>query len=68
MYEGYGGKPDGSTGDDANDGCDLEALATEFVGELPDKKLSSPAVQGYLLKKQDPKEAVRDISSWIARG
>lgn len=43
MYEGYGGKPSDSTGDDANDGCDLEALATEFVSELPDKKLSSAA-------------------------
>lgn len=65
MYEGYGGKPGDSTGDDANDGCDLEALATEFVSEIPDKKLSSAAVQGYLLKKQDPREAVRDIPSWI---
>jgi hypothetical protein len=40
-------------------------LATEFVSELPDKKLSSAAVQGYLLKKKDPREAVRDIPSWI---
>ena len=57
MYEGYGGKPGGSTGDDANDGCDLEALATEFVGELPDEKLSSAAVQGYLLKKTGSKRS-----------
>jgi chaperone BCS1 len=64
MYEGYGGKPGDSTGDDPK--CDLEALATAFVSEFPDKKFSPASVQGYLLTKVDPREAVRDVSSWIA--
>jgi hypothetical protein len=51
MYEGYGKKLNNNTEDDANNGCDLEALATEFVSELSEKKLSSAAVQGYFFKK-----------------
>jgi hypothetical protein len=52
-----------SVGDDVKERCDLEALATEFVSKLPDKKFSSAAVQGFLLTKTDPREAVRDIPS-----
>jgi hypothetical protein len=30
--------------DDVKEGCDPEALATEFINEIPDKKFSSAAV------------------------
>jgi hypothetical protein len=41
------------------------ARPVTFISELPDKKFSSAAVQGFLPIKSDPGEAVRDILSWI---
>ena len=48
---------------------DLEALARQFATQLPERKFSIAAIQGYLLQhKQDPLCAVENAAAWAADG
>ncbi|KKK19208.1 hypothetical protein AOCH_002900 [Aspergillus ochraceoroseus] len=45
--------------------ADLENLANEFVGKVPEKKFSAAEVQGFLLSyKRNPNEACSHVLSW----
>ncbi|KIK54778.1 hypothetical protein GYMLUDRAFT_48477 [Collybiopsis luxurians FD-317 M1] len=46
----------------------LEALATKFSEEIPDREFSMAALQGYLMMyKMQPEEAVEQVGEWLEK-
>jgi chaperone BCS1 len=44
--------------------CDLVELAATFSDELPENTFSTADIQGYVLTKEDPQDAIKDIGRW----
>jgi mitochondrial chaperone BCS1 len=49
---------------DAVKDLDLEPLAVRFKNEIPDRVLTPAEVQGFLLTKTDPRDAVDQVGTW----
>jgi mitochondrial chaperone BCS1 len=46
---------------------DLNRMACAFAAEIPEKKLSPAAIQGYLMNwKKNPTDAVANVKKWLS--
>lgn len=49
---------------DALDDVELQRLAARFKDEIPNRLFSPAQLQGYLLTRTDPMQAVNEVSMW----
>jgi chaperone BCS1 len=64
MYNDDEGKPESTVHNDLTKDYDLVELAKKFTDELQENAFSPADVQGYLLIKKDPRDAVKDVGKW----
>jgi mitochondrial chaperone BCS1 len=64
MYNNDEENLESSVHDELTKDCDLVELATKFTDQLPENTFSPANVQGYLLTKKYPQDAVKDVGRW----